>query len=278
VISVITWDAGFRESFHTVDCFSQQNFPKEQFEFIWVEYYSKVNSELREKVENMENGRILCFDGAGGWHLGRALNYAVSKCRGDLLVIPDGDIVVDKNFLEIVQKSHAQYKDLALYFRRWDEPQPVCSEKERNSDLSCLEKHCRLNNPTNYGGCLAILRSCIELVGGYEEHYIFAGAGAIGMELYTRLKNAGFPVMWHPVVRIYHPWHGGSAPNSSEYRNKVNKQIWLLKQRDLCIDWRSSTETVEKLLLNYPVKGNAGEENASLEKNSILTRVLNLFR
>ena len=43
-----------------------------------------------------------CFGGKGKWHLGKCLNAAILESKGDLIVIPDGDIVVEENFLEEV--------------------------------------------------------------------------------------------------------------------------------------------------------------------------------
>ena len=58
-ISVVTWDASFRESFHTVDSFGQQNFPKNSYEFIWVDYYDNKNPILLNTINKYSNFRLL---------------------------------------------------------------------------------------------------------------------------------------------------------------------------------------------------------------------------
>ena len=250
MISVITWDAGFRESYHTVDYFKHQTLGKDKFEFIWADYYSTIKPELEVKIQAMDNGRTFLLNGKGKWHLGRCINAAVKESKGDLLVIPDGDIVVEENLLAETIRLHEIYENLVLYFRRWDEPNPEEKSKETLS-ISRLRDTCRLTNPTNYGGCLTIPRKVFNYVFGYEEHELFSEAGANGMELYTRLKNAGFPIMWHPEHKIYHPWHKGSYPNDPEYKTKVDKQNWVIRQRDLGIIFESDTSDVDRLILEY---------------------------
>lgn len=243
MISVITWDAGFRESYHTVDYFGRQTIDKNQFEFIWADYYSTIKPELTEKIRAMGNGRTFCFDGDGRWHLGRCLNAAIRECKGDLIVIPDGDIVVEEDFLEEVARCHEKYQDLVLYFRRWDERKP--DTRSKKIDLSKLMNNCRLTNPTNYGGCLTLSKKTFNHVKGYEEHLLFSEAGANGMELYTRLKNAGFPIMWHPTYNIYHPWHDGTSPKDTEYMRQLNLQAMLIRNRDLNIDYLADSSAVD---------------------------------
>lgn len=240
MISVITWDASFRESYHTVDFFNRQSLSKNLFEFVWVEYYASIRNELAEKILDMGNGRVVCHNGKGKWHLGQCLNAAVRECKGELLVIPDGDIVVEEDFLEEVSRIHSQYQELVLYFRRWDECKPEGSAT--CIDLDNLREFCTLSNPTNYGGCVTLPKKTFNRVSGYEEHQLFSEAGANGMDLYTRLKNSGSPIMWHPSHRIYHPWHKGSSPQHFDYLQKLEQQISLIKKRDLSVSYLSNSE------------------------------------
>lgn len=240
MISVITWDASFRESYHTVDFFNQQTLSKNKFEFIWVEFYSKINPELSKKIQGMGNGRTFCFEGEGRWHLGRCINRAMRECDGDLIVIPDGDIVVEADFLEEVARCHEKYQELVLYFRRWDEPR--LDDKTTGIDIFRLKKSCVLTNPTNYGGCITLSKKIFNYVCGYEESSLFFEAGANGMELYTRLKNVGFPIMWHPTHKIYHPWHSGSSPQDENYLRKLSQQMSYIKNLDLNVAFRADSK------------------------------------
>lgn len=270
LISVATWDAGFRESYHTVDCFARQDIAAGDFEFTWADYYDGVDPVLREKVEGMGNGRVFEYGGEGDWHLGRCLNAAIRECRGNILVIPDGDVAIADNFLREVARCFRGGARMALYFRRWDEP--ASAQPCRGSDIAHLKELCRLNNPTNYGGCLALPRACFEEVGGYEEHDLFSGAGAIGLELYTRLKNAGFPIMWHPSMKIFHPWHEGTMPGEEGYRRKVKMQNWVIRQRDLDVASRSDPVEVQALVDRYETL-----DEKSREGEGLVTRIRRLL-
>jgi hypothetical protein len=246
-ISVITWDGGFRENFHTVDFFSSQTFSKDAYEFIWVNYYSDVAAELKDKVGNMGNGRTICLNGEGEWHLGKCLNEGIRQSRGELIIIPDGDIVVEPNLLEETWETHGRIDDLVLYFRRWDELE---AGRAKDKSLQHLRQVTKLRGPNNYGGCLTIKRPCLAYVKGYEEHPVFAGSGASGRELYTRLKNAGFPIMWHPTHKLYHPWHSGTLGGPREDIRR-EQQFWVIKQRDLAVDVEANKAQVDMYLRRF---------------------------
>lgn len=239
-ISVVTWDANFRESFHTVDFFADQLFSREEYEFIWVEYYSDVNPRLREKISRLDSARIICLGGEGEWHLGKCLNEGIRRSRGKVLVICDGDIAVEPDFLDAVWRIHSEINNLVLYFRRWDEPE---NAHKLPITLHHLQEVCQLRHPTNYGGSLTTRRECLEYVRGYEEHPIFAGAGTIGKELYTRLKNAGFPIMWHPSKKVCHPWHTNTLRGT--HKLKRDQQLWIIRCRDLSVDYVASIEQAQ---------------------------------
>jgi len=249
VISVITWDGSFREYFHTVDFFCNQTLQTQKYEFVWVEYYSSICGSLEEKINSYPNAVSLCLGLKAPWHLGKCQNHGISFTSGEHLVLIDGDIAVDKTFLENDLTIHARYPDTAVYYRRWDEPEPADTDLPRDKSIDYLEKNCRLENPTNYGGCLTISRSLLDSVAGYEEHPLFVEAGAGNMELYTRLRNAGIPVMWHPYTKIYHPWHSGTIPPYDTDKHK--KQEWLIRQRGLNIDTLADERQVDAYLQSY---------------------------
>lgn len=243
-ISVITWDAGFRENFHTIDSFANQTIPKEDYEFIWVDYYDKIKPEVQAKITGIPNAKSLCVNGNGQWRLATCLNYGIKNSSGELLVIPDGDIVVNSDFLSKVWDAHSKIDNLVLYFRRWDEP-----EHAHSSEISIehMEKVCEMNNPTNYSGCITMRRHVWDYVNGYEEHPLFAGPSFTGLELYTRLKNAGFPIMWHPTVKIYHPWHA----NTGTPAQRIEEELGLIRCRDLAINYKASSEQVNMFLREF---------------------------
>lgn len=250
-ISVITWDANFREHTHTIDFFAKQEFAQADFEVIWVDFYSS-NNRVRQKIEGYPNVRLVTLENPPdtAWHLGRCINAGVKASSGGLLVIPDGDIVVEPDFLYYIWQVHQEIQDLVLYFPRYDEPQQAGSNQSRNS-ISYLQQHSVLRVATNYAGCLSLRREIFERIKGYETHAAFAGSGINGMETYIRLRNAGMPIKWTPDKKIYHPWHqntGLPGHNDKEalwharYQHPWIipygglRQSWIVHCRELSVD------------------------------------------
>ena len=266
-ISVITWDGSFREHMHTIDAFCNQDFPQSEFEFIWVDFYSS-SQRVRQKIGKYGNARLMTLDRSDGeeWHLGECLNAGVKNSSGELLVIADGDIVVEPDFLTYVQQSHEKHDDLALFFRRYDEPQHASCDASRSS-TDYLKHVCKLTNSTNYAACLSLKRRDFDRVKGYETHRTFSGAGANGLEIYNRLRNAGMVVKWASDKRSYHPWHSASGSvrhdDVSALRlarqrynwiipNVIPEQSWIIHRRGLSVATVADAEECDKYLSEIP--------------------------
>ncbi|GEM_PF-2644960 len=261
-ISIITWDACFRESFHTIKSFCEQELPVEDFEFIWVDYYINENETLLNTISKYSNAHILNLNNPKTklWHLGECINEGVKKSSGKVLIIPDGDILVPNNILREIITHHKKTDGLALYFRRWDELK-IDHNPKLSYHISHLDQCCRLTNPTNYAGLISLSRTTFNHVQGYEESEIFSGPGVNGLELYTRLRNSGVSIQWSPM-KIYHPFHRSSG-SSDKYRNSLEtakrkyqwimpyaglEQSWVVHNRELDLSYLASKSQVHKYL------------------------------
>jgi len=132
-------------------------------------------------------------------------NEGIKQSEGDLLVVIDADQVVSPTFLETIWHEHEKCPDLVMYLQRWNE-----FKEQHTGDVSLqhLKKVCAYTSPANYGGCLTVRKKWLLKVNGYEQHPIFAGQiHTIAGEMYTRLRNLGLHIKWHPHERVYHPWH-----------------------------------------------------------------------
>jgi len=227
-LSVIMWDCSFRERFHAIKSYLNQTLDKNIYEVIWVEFYSKVKKEVKKFANEYPNFTILTLKRSGKWQYGICVNEGVRIAKGDILVISDGDVVVDEKFLEDELKLHEKYLNLPFinYHRRYDEPRkpPLYSY-----DLEYLNKVCVLTNPTNYAGCFSIKKRDFIAINGYEEDMIFSGPSACAKDFYIRAKNAGYFIRWSPEKRLFHPWHPGTAP----------KLVYLLSDQDKIINIRN---------------------------------------
>lgn len=266
-ISVITWDADFREKAHTIDYFCQQDFPEDEFEFIWVDFLDS-NNLVREKISKYPHATLLPLKNLQDtpWHMGKCINTGVKSSSGEVLVICDGDIVVERDFLSYVWQSHQYTEDLILYFRRYDELEEDRVNQGFTS-LSYLQQKTKLMNPTNYGGCMSLKRKNFDIIKGYETHSVFSGPGCQGIETYTRLLNAGMAIKWAHGKKIYHPWHANSGSPGHEDAKALKfaqldypwiipyagiKQSWIVHCRKLSQDFIADTVTCDKYLKQMP--------------------------
>jgi len=266
-VSVITWDASFREYFHIVDSFGKMDYPKSHYEFIWVDFYRNENPKLLEKISGYSNARVLNLnnDSSSKWHLGQCINAGITEARGNIIVIPDGDIIAPPNILSTIDKEHERSDDLVLYFRRFDEPADR-HDPQKSYDLFYLMDACVLTNPTNYGGLISIRKNNMLQVNNYEEDDVFSGPGINAMELYVRLRNRGLKIQWHDE-KIYHPYHQstGFSPPDKNLMNMLApqypwimpyagiKQSWVLHSRQQDLSYMANDGSVNRYLSRMPI-------------------------
>ncbi|ASC71567.1 hypothetical protein XM38_025190 [Halomicronema hongdechloris C2206] len=228
-ISVVMIDGSFRENFSAIKYFGDQSLPSESYELIWVEYYNNVDKNLRREIEKFPNFRILTLGREGEYHSSYCFNAGISESIGDVIVIPDADLVVENNFLEEILSEHRKNNELAMYIYRLNEPKELHQEP---ITLEHLKQVCILTNPTNYGGCLSVRKEWLLKINGYEQHPTFGtGFHANGLDIYTRLKNLGLQIKWHPTLRLYHAWH--PFTEISDHAYKLQKEIIKYRERNL---------------------------------------------
>lgn len=224
-ISIIMVDGAYRSYYFTIDSFGKQTFPACDYELLWVEYYDKIKPDLANKLQEYHNCKAITLNQAGKYHSSYCFNAGIERARGELIIIPDGDVLCEEHFLETVWEEHQTNKKLVMYISRFDEP-----EEEHRTDISMehLRKVCVLRNPSNYGGCITVRKHWFIAINGYEQHPVFrTGFHANGLDVYTRLKNLGLHIMWHPDLKLFHPWH----PFTSHFSDAYTPQHMLIHHR-----------------------------------------------
>lgn len=215
-ISIVMVDGSFRESYHAIDFFCTQTIPAEDYELIWVEYYDKVNPALQAEIDKYPNARIITLNRIGVYHSSYCFNAGIQASRGELILIPDADLVVEPDLLETVWNEHQTNDKLVMYLFRYEEPEEVHQQKVT---LEHLRKVGFLRSPSNFGACLTVRKKWLVEINGYEQHPIFGtGFHANGSDVNTRFKNLGLHIMWHPGIKIYHPWHPMTKAEDIAYR------------------------------------------------------------
>lgn len=217
-ISVIMVDGSFRESFHSLDYFGTQSLSPDDFELLWIEYYDNVHPELVQIAERYSNFRIITLNRRGAYHSSYCFNAGIVASRGELLIIPDADVMVETDFIERIWEDHQENESLVMYVYRYDEME---GDHLPKVDLQHLRDVCVLTNPSNFGGCLTVRRKWLLEINGYEQHLLFSsGFHANGYDVYTRLKCLGLHVKWHPRLKLYHLWHPNTLVDSANYKSQ----------------------------------------------------------
>ena len=223
-VSVIMIDGAFRENIYGAEYFTQQDFPENEYEVIWVEFYEKAMPSLyankQLKIVTLGNPEEMIY------HSSYCFNEGIKQAKGELLIIPDADVIVKPNFVQKAWDIHQEYEKMAVYGYRCNETQqvPLCS-----LEFDELEKKCVITNPINYGGCLTVRKKWLLSINGYDQHEFFeTGFHANGLDVYTRFRNFGLAIKWDLSLKLYHPRHTFTSEKAPEYQ----------KQRKL-IEWRS---------------------------------------
>lgn len=227
-ISVVMIDGGFRESVHSAESFSVQDFPKNDYEIIWVDYYDTPHPRLIELPDVQVS--LLNNPKSSTYHASHCFNHGIKQAQGEIIVLPDADQIVRPDFLSITWSLHERFQDLALYSYRYNEPEP---DALQGFEIEELEKKCICSNPRNYGGCLSVRKKWLEEVNGYEMHEVFSGGfHANGYDLYVRLSLLGLAVQWEASLPVYHPWHPYTVVNDPSYKTQFSFVEWRLKSMD----------------------------------------------
>lgn len=215
-ISVILVDGSFRDHFHMISFLGSQTWTTDDYEVIWVEYYDCVKPELRQEIERFPNMRVITLNRSGPYHSSYCFNAGIVAARAELVVIPDADLAVESDFLQRIWSEHQSNPKLVMYLYRYMEPAKL---HVVDWTLEHLRVVSRLTNPSNYGGCLTVRKEWLQAINGYEQHSVFGVHDhANGLDIYTRLKIYGLHVMWHPDIKVYHPWHIRPAYDPEIYK------------------------------------------------------------
>jgi hypothetical protein len=226
-ISVIMIDGGFREYIFALEYFSHQDFPSNEYEIIWVEYYDRPHPDLKK----YPGVKVKTLNQKGMYHSSYCFNGGIKEAKGEVLVIPDADVMVEKDFLSTAYEEHSKNHELVMYFHRYCQTEEFFKENNFSFDYVKSTSRYLKSSIENYGGCLSVRKRWLLEIGGYEQHRAFAtGNHANGKDVYTRLKNLGLYVKWHPHQYLYHPWHPGTGGVGADQK-RVKWQNKIIKYR-----------------------------------------------
>lgn len=181
-----------------------------------MEYYDRVDPQLAAEIAKYPHARIITLGRTGEYHSSYCFNAGIAASQGELILIPDADLVVEPDLLETVWREHQQHERLVMYLFRYEEPE---DQHQHVVTLAHLRRVGYLRSPSNFGACLTVRKQWLLAINGYEQHPVFGtGFHANGLDVNTRFKNLGLAIMWHPTIKIYHPWHPMTKADDFAYR------------------------------------------------------------
>jgi len=207
-LSIVLTDAGYRERFHFLNCLHSQTF--KDFEVIWCDYYGKIRDIVTENVGKFKNGTVLKATDRGDitdetpYNEAKAINYAISKAKGELIMKIDADLLVQNDFLEKIIAMHNENKKLLTSGIDKREPKPP---ENRPFTWHAIEERAKIENLTNYGSCLTTRKEHLQKCNGWDEDDVWNGVHFPSKDMGWRLINYGLSQKWYYDPPSLHPWH-----------------------------------------------------------------------
>jgi len=235
-LSIVLIDWSCRESLHVLDYLSNQKVPRNEYEVIWVEYYSRRSAEIDKRLRECESSGkppvvdkwiIMEMPESAYFHKHLMYNVGIVASEGKIITTFDSDAMVMPTFVESVIKEFERDPNIVLYL---DEVRnhntqfypfnyPSTEEVEAGA-VNWSRKHRTTTgildeddpfHTRNYGGCTCALREDLINIGGADEHVDFLGYICGPYDFGFRLVNAGKKEIWHQKELLYHVWHPGSV-------------------------------------------------------------------
>jgi len=226
-VSLILLDWSCRESFHILEYLKNQTIPGEQYEIIWIEYYSRRSSEIKTALEEckklgkppaVDKWIVMDMPDDTYYHKHLMYNVGIITSKGEIITICDSDVVVTETFIESIFKSFEQNPDTVLHldevrntdkrFYPFNYPSKEeiigkgCINFKDGNTTGLLDKADPIHT-RNYSACMSALRKDLINIGGADEHSDYLGHICGPYEMTFRLVNAGKREIWHQEEFLY---------------------------------------------------------------------------
>jgi hypothetical protein len=225
-LSLILLDWSVRESFHLLHYLARQDVPRDTFEVLVIEYYSRVSEALRTFEGGVDTWLLLEMPEDCYYHKHLMYNAGIVLARGEICVICDSDAMVKPGFIRAIVEAFERDPQVVLHldqfrnnrrdFYPFNYPSFEAVEGEgcinnAGGRTAGILDHRDPIHSRNYGACMCARRSDLIGVGGADEHVDFVGHICGPYDMTFRLVNHGRRELWHPTEFMYHTWHPGQA-------------------------------------------------------------------
>ena len=225
-VSLVLLDWSVRESFHVLHYLARQTVPRDDFEVIIIEYYSRVSEALRPFAAQVDTWLVLEMPPNVYYHKHLMYNAGIAVAKGDIIMIGDSDAMVKSTFIATIVRNFDaepnlvyhidQFRNLRRDFYPFNYPgfDEVLGEGAINNvggktaGVVHTEDSIHLRN---YGACMCARRSDMIAIGGADMHIDYLGHICGPYDRTFRLINYGRREVWDVEEFTYHTWHPGQA-------------------------------------------------------------------
>ena len=183
-------------------------------EFILVDNNSDdYTRSVFEEVEKHYESKIrYVFEGKRG--ISHARNRGIKEARGEIIGFTDDDVIVDKYWIQNIEKAFKEYDDVACVGGKilpiWEISKPKWLKPRLYDYLALLdygESVTYMDSPNIWGANFAVKSEMFKKYGLFDSNL-----GRIPGKLYSgeeteflhRLQNAGEKILYYPLSIIYH--------------------------------------------------------------------------
>src|SRR5918992_3186034 len=225
-LSLILLDWSVRESFHLLHYLSSQTIGRDQFEVIFIEYYSRMAEPLTQFADQVDTWVLLDVPNSCIYHKHLMYNCGLALARGEIVVLCDSDAMVKDSFIETIlghfERSNQIVLHLDQFRNRRKDLYPFnypsfeevlgagCMNNSEGKTSGIVDRVDPLHS-RNYGACMCARRADLIEIGGADEHIDYLGHICGPYEMTFRLLNKGFKELWDETEYLYHTWHPGQA-------------------------------------------------------------------
>jgi hypothetical protein len=225
-LSLILLDWSVRESFHLLHYLARQDVPRDAFEVLVVEYYSRVSEAVRTFEEQVDTWLLLEMPEDCYYHKHLMYNAGIVLARGDICVVCDSDAMVKPGFVRAIVEQFEQDPRVVLHLDQFRNNRrdlypfsfpsfeavegEGCVNNAGGRTAGILDPRDPIHS-RNYGACMCASRTDLIAIGGADEHVDFVGHICGPYDMTFRLVNHGLREVWHATEFMYHTWHPGQA-------------------------------------------------------------------
>lgn len=213
---------------------NNQTIPRQQYEIIWIEYYSRRASEIAAGLEEckklgkppiIDKWVVMDMPNNVYYHKHLMYNIGIILSSGKIVTICDSDAIVSPTFIESIIRVFEADPNIVLHmdevrntskkFYPFNCPtiediiSEGCINFKNGKTTGILDTEDPIHT-RNYGACMSALREDLINISGADEHIDYLGHVCGPYELTFRLVNAGKKEVWHEKEFFYHTWHPGT--------------------------------------------------------------------